>query len=79
MNKQEFVHVHGLLVQLARHLVDRGAIPGETVAEYDALGTKAHSVHASKEDHQEAVQFLAAAIETGLEQRAEDRSSVAVQ
>ncbi|AXG06939.1 metal-binding protein [Haloplanus rubicundus] len=67
MRKQELVHLHGLLVEITRSLVDQGTIPESIWAEYEALGINAHSIHARKTDHEEAVLFLATTLSATLE------------
>lgn len=67
MRKQGLVHLHGLLVEITRSLVDQGTISDEIWAEYEALGINAHSIHASKNDHEEAVLFLATTLTATLE------------
>jgi len=67
MRKQELVHLHGLLVEITRSLVDQGTIPDSIWTEYEALDTNAHSIHAPKSDHEEAVLCLATTLSTTLE------------
>lgn len=68
MRKQEYIHVHGLLVELVQYLSEDGVISSERISEYNALDTRPLSVHASKEEHHAAVTVLATTIETELEQ-----------
>lgn len=68
MRKQEYLHVHALLVEVTHHLTDHEEMPTEIRAEYDALETRPWGVHASKQDHHDAVMALATAIETWLDQ-----------
>jgi hypothetical protein len=78
MRKQELVHIHGLLVELTRSLVDQGAVPAEIWSEYEALGMTAYAVHAQKGDHEEAVLLLATALRETLERLSEGGSAVSV-
>jgi hypothetical protein len=66
MRKQELIHVHGLLAEVADYCERTDAIAVET-AEYDALDTRPTSIHCSKTDHKEAVAALGDAITTGLD------------
>lgn len=67
MRKQELVHLHGLLVEITRSLVDQGTISDEIWAEYEALDINAHSIHAPKDDHEEAVLLLATTLAATVE------------
>jgi hypothetical protein len=78
MRKQELVHLHGLLVEITRTLVDQGTIPESVWAEYEALGINAHSIHARKNDHEEAVLFLVSTLTATLELPTEAPSGVSV-
>lgn len=65
MRKQEFIHLHGLLAELAKYCreeeieIDLGS--------YRTLETRSTSIHHSKDDHREAVLALAGALASGLE------------
>lgn len=72
MRKQECIHVHALLVEVAHYLIDRREISAETLAGYRDLDTRSSSVHRSKADHRDAIMMLATAIETSLEPAADD-------
>ena len=76
MRKQELVHIHGLLAEITQSLVDQGTVSAEIWDEYDALGVKSFSVHASKSDHEEAVLYLATALRTTLERLTEEQSAI---
>ena len=67
MRKQEYIHAHALLEEVAHHLTDHEDMPTEIRRGYDALETQPWSVHASKQDHHEAVMALATAIGTWVE------------
>jgi hypothetical protein len=78
MQKTELVHLHGLLVEITQSLVDQGVVPAEVRNEYAALDITAHSIHAQKRDHREAVLVLATALSTALAQPTENQSSISV-
>lgn len=79
MRKQELVHLHGLLVELTQSLVDQGVVSAEVWRAYDALDIDAHSIHAQKGSHEEAVLLLAATLGTALEQPTGGRSAASIQ
>jgi hypothetical protein len=63
MRKQAYLHVHALLLAVARHLHDCDGMPESVLDEYDALGVRPWSVQLSKQAHHDAVLALAAAVE----------------
>lgn len=73
MRKQELIHLHALLVEVTHHLDDHGDMPTEISTEYNTLDTHPVSVHASKQDHHEAVMALATAIGTWLDRSPNER------
>lgn len=66
VRKQEYVHLHALLVEVARYLVDRRDMPTAVLSEYESLGTRPSNVNESKRAHRDAVATLSAAIGTWL-------------
>lgn len=65
MKKQELIHIHGLLAEVAGYCREDG-IDIETES-YDALGTRPTSIQQSKTAHKEAVFALGTAITGELE------------
>ena len=63
MRKQEYIHVHALLVEITRYLVENEDTPAETFAAYDALDTRPSSIHEAKQNHHDAVMGLSGEIE----------------
>lgn len=78
MRKQEIVHVHRLLGEIAQFLVDQGTVSAKVWNEYEALGINPTSIHAQKSDHEEAVLLLATTLRATLEQLTEERSVTSV-
>ena len=66
MQKQQLVHVHGLLAAVRRHCVDAGL--DIDCSRYDSLGTDESSLHRDKDAHRMAVFALAEAITTALDE-----------
>lgn len=54
MNKQELIHLHGLVLELARYCETEGELHVD-LDRYHELGTNPHPVQQSKRDHQEAM------------------------
>lgn len=54
MRKQELVHVHGLLVEVAEHCEATDGTAAE-LPTYRSLETRPTSIHRSKSDHKDAV------------------------
>lgn len=79
MRKQEYIHVHGLLVEISNYLIDQGDMSAEMLTEYRGLDTRSMGVHESKGQHRDAIMVLATAIETSLEPAADDIPDLAVQ
>ena len=79
MRKQELVHLHGLLVEITQSLVDRNAVPAAVWNEYETRDITAHSIHAQKGAHGEAVLLLATTLGTALEQPTEGQSPLPTQ
>jgi hypothetical protein len=67
MRKKEHIHIHALLAEVTRHLLENGQLSADRLAAYDALGTRPSNVHDSKRDHREAIMTLGAAIELCLD------------
>lgn len=71
MRKQESVHLHALLLEIARYLDDRPETPPLDLSEYDALGVGPSSVHRSKGAHEDSVALLATTIGDSLRREQE--------
>lgn len=67
MRKKEHIHVHALLVEVTRYLIEDETMPVERLSAYDALETRPTSIHRPKEDHHEAIVVLCSAIEPCFE------------
>ncbi|MFT4923175.1 MAG: hypothetical protein ACI8XM_002401 [Haloarculaceae archaeon] len=72
MRKKEYIHIHALLVETTRFLIENEDMPAETLSTYDALGTNPSSIHKSKQSHHEAITALNSAIEPWFEQTRSD-------
>ena len=70
MRKQECIHLHALLAEVANQLAARPETRPIDLREYRALGVRPSSVHRSKADHEHAILLLAAAIEHSIGQHA---------
>ncbi|WP_324758575.1 UPF0058 family protein [Haloarcula sp. GH36] len=68
MRKKESIHVHALLAEVTRQLIEDEAMSVEGRAAYDLLGTRPSSIHESKENHRKAIMVLCNAIESSLEE-----------
>lgn len=69
MRKQESVHLHALLVEVARELDERQGVPSSDRSAYRELGVTPSQAHRSKADHEEAVLALAEAIGRSLREQ----------
>lgn len=78
MRKQEFVHLHGVLVEVTQSLADQGEVSAEIWNEYETLGITPNSIHAQKSDHGEAVRLLASTLSAAVEQPTEEQSPMSV-
>lgn len=72
MRKIEHIYTHALLAEVTRYLIENEAMPAETLAAYDALGTRTTSIHKSKRHHHEAVTILGSTIESCLDETRTD-------
>jgi hypothetical protein len=72
MRKQEYIHIHALLVEVTRYLIENEAMSAETLSAYDALGTRPTSIHKSKQNHREAIMVLSSAIKPCLKETPTD-------
>ncbi|EMA14654.1 UPF0058 family protein [Haloarcula amylolytica] len=68
MRKKEYIHIHALLAEVTRYLIENEAMSAETLSAYDALGTRPTSIHKSKQNHCEAIIVLNSAIEPCLKE-----------
>lgn len=69
MRKKEHIHMHALLAEVTRYLIEEETMSAEMLSTYDALATRPSSIHKPKENHREAVMALSSAIEPCLEER----------
>lgn len=69
MRKNELLHVHGLLLGIAREFTERGVVADDALDTYRELGVTPMSLRAARDDHAEAVLelggALAAAVDNG--------------
>jgi hypothetical protein len=68
MRKQEYIHVHALLVQITQYLVEHEDMPAETFERYEQLSTRPSSIHEAKENHHDAVMELSGDIEPWIDE-----------
>jgi len=66
MRKQECIHLHALLAEVANHLDGRPETRPLNLAEYREFDVWPSSVHRSKADHERAILLLATAIARSL-------------
>ena len=66
MRKQEFIHLHGLLAEVAKYAHEED-VPLDLSA-YKELETRSTSIHHAKGAHKDAVLALAGALATGMEE-----------
>ena len=60
MKKQELIHMHALLVEVAEEVTDEHF--AREMPEYGAVAARPTSLHRPKADHEAAIQALAAGI-----------------
>lgn len=72
MRKQECVHLHALLAEITRYLVEREELPPSSLATYDALQTRPSSIHRSRREHREALRVLAGTLDGELGRPSDD-------
>lgn len=65
MRKQELIHLHGLLMEVARYY-KQGDSFSIDLSEYESLETDPSSIHRNKAEHQAAVFALIEAITDDL-------------
>lgn len=58
MKKNELLHVHSLLVAIARQYDERGQLADDALDSYRALGVTPMSIRAPRDDHEDAVLAL---------------------
>lgn len=61
MKKQELIHLHGVLDEVAEFCGDDPAVTPD-LEEYESLGARPTSIHLSKGDHRDAVFALTEAL-----------------
>ncbi|WP_192918534.1 UPF0058 family protein [Salinigranum salinum] len=59
MNKNELVHLHALLAQVAEEYADEGLATRDDFAAYHELGTTPMALRRSRADHEAATRALA--------------------
>jgi hypothetical protein len=69
VRKKDHIHIHALLVEVTRYLIENEGLPTEALASYDALDTHPSNIHEPKRIHREASITLTSAIEPWLERR----------
>jgi hypothetical protein len=69
MRKQESVHLHALLVEVAKEFDQRQGVPSPDRSAYRDLEVTPSQAHRSKETHEEAVLVLAGAIVRSLREQ----------
>lgn len=67
MRKKEYIHIHALLLEVTRYVIENEDMPAETLSTYDTLGTRPSSIHKSKQKHYEAISVLTSAIDPWFE------------
>lgn len=77
MRKQELVHLHGLLAEVADYHESNADVAIE-LEEYRSLEIRPTSINRSKAAHQEAVFALADALTAGLYEAADQPERVSV-
>lgn len=77
MRKQELIHTHGLLKQIADTFADEDELSDSALADYRSLKTSPTSIHASKTDHKNAVFELLDAVADSCEEDDEETTTEA--
>jgi hypothetical protein len=72
MRKKDHIHIHALLAEVTRHLIENDTMPVERLSAYDSLETRPTSIHRPKQNHREAIMLLGSAIEPCLEETRTD-------
>ncbi len=62
VKKNELLHVHSLLVAIARQYDERGRLADDALDSYRASGVTPMSIRAPRDDHEEAVLELVRAL-----------------
>jgi len=78
MRKIEYVHMHALLAEVTRYLIETETMPAETLSAYDTLGTRPTSIHKSKQQHHEALVVLGSTVESSLNETRTDNPEQSV-
>lgn len=58
MKKNELIHVHSLLANVARDFLERGLVAKEDLEPYERLEVTPMTLRGSRDAHEEAVQTL---------------------
>ena len=78
MRKKDNIHIHALLAEVTRYLVEDETMSIEMLSAYEALDTCPSSIHKSKQNHREAIMILRSAIERCLEETQTERQTQSV-
>lgn len=78
MRKKEYIHIHALLAEVSRYLIEDESMPVERRTAYEALETHPTSIHESKQNHREAIIVLGNAIEPCLKETHVDNQKQSV-
>lgn len=68
MRKNELLHVHGLLLGIAREFTERGVVADDALDTYRELGVTPMSLRAARDDHAEAVLELGGALAAAVDE-----------
>lgn len=74
MQKQEFLHLHELCMELRLFLEEQDKIPPDACSHYDALNIEPMAINRPKDAHWEAIQTLLTDLTAGLEEYGTDTS-----
>lgn len=75
MRKQGLLHVHALLHRIRTELQERGDVPADAYAEYDAHGVFPPHLHHRKTEHENAVEYLLTGIDRTIECQSNDNDT----
>ncbi|MEZ3115741.1 UPF0058 family protein [Halobaculum sp. MBLA0147] len=67
MRKNELLHVHGLLLGIAREFTERDVVADDALDTYRELGVTPMSLRAARDDHAEAVLELGGALAAAVD------------
>ncbi|MFB6177334.1 MAG: UPF0058 family protein, partial [Halobaculum sp.] len=75
MKKNELLHVHSLLVAVARQYDERGRLAADALDSYRELGVTPMSIRAPRDDHEDAVLALARVLGEAAGSESDDDST----